>query len=80
MVGEGELITADQNKTYRDSIPVYQKYVPLPSTSIKTRKGLQEGHLLIGSFLIKGEPSAIGLRAGNPITDNKAYFLPLGMK
>lgn len=78
--GEGELINADQNKTYRDSIPVYQKYVPLPSTSIKTCKGIQEGHLLIGSFLIKGIPSAIGLRAGNPITDNKAYFLPSGMK
>ncbi|WP_349407326.1 glutathionylspermidine synthase family protein [Pseudalkalibacillus sp. SCS-8] len=78
--GEGNLRNADENKTYHDSTPVYQQYVPLPSTTIKTTKGLQVGHLLIGSFLIKGKASAIGLRAGNEITDNKAYFLPLGMK
>ncbi len=78
--GTGKLVNADENRTYQSSIPVFQQFVTLPSTTIRTTKGLQKGHLLIGSFLIKGKSSAIGLRAGNEITDNKAYFLPLGMK
>ncbi|MCF6137332.1 glutathionylspermidine synthase family protein [Pseudalkalibacillus berkeleyi] len=76
---DGKMVNADQNKTYKESIPVYQKYVSLPTTTINTCKGQVDAHLLIGSFLIKGEASAIGLRAGNQITDNQAYFLPVGM-
>nr|WP_255301591.1 MULTISPECIES: glutathionylspermidine synthase family protein [Bacillaceae] len=42
--------------------------------------GILEGKVLIGSFLINGKASGIGLRAGKQITDNNAYFLPLGIK
>ncbi len=70
----------DQHKTYEHSLPVYQKYVDLPTRNIKTVDGYKEAKVLIGSFLINGEASGIGLRAGNQITDNNAYFLPVGIK
>ena len=33
-----------------------------------------------GSFLINGEPSAVGIRAGGQITNNTSYFLPVGVE
>lgn len=75
-----EKLFEDQHKTYDQSLPVYQKYVDLPSQPIKTINGIEEGKVLIGSFLINGKASGIGLRAGNQITDNNAYFLPVGIK
>ncbi|QOR64756.1 glutathionylspermidine synthase family protein [Cytobacillus suaedae] len=76
----GQKIEEDSYKTYQSSLPVFQQYVDLPSHSIKTVEGLKEGKLLIGSFLVNGKASGIGVRAGNQITDNNAYFLPVGMK
>ncbi len=73
-------IMEDAHKTYRSSASVFQQYVELPAYQIKTTRGLQEAKLLIGSFLINGKASGIGIRAGNQITDNNAYFLPLGVK
>jgi len=75
-----EKLFEDKHKTYEKSLPVYQKYVDLPSQQIKTMNGIFEGKVLIGSFLINGKASGIGLRAGKQITDNNAYFLPLGIK
>ena len=73
-------LVEDQHHTYEQSLPVYQKYVELPSQEIKTVIGAKEAKILIGSFLINGKACGIGLRAGNQITDNNAYFLPVGIK
>lgn len=73
-------IIEDPHKTYKDSLPVYQQFVKLPKHRINTTKGVKDAHLLVGSFLVNAEPSAIGVRAGGPITDNGAYFLPIGIK
>lgn len=70
----------DRNKTYAKSLPVYQKFIDLPTQKIKTINGIKDGKILIGSFLINGEACGIGLRAGQQITDNNAYFLPVGLK
>ncbi|WP_273123815.1 glutathionylspermidine synthase family protein [Bacillus weihaiensis] len=75
-----ELVEEDPNKSYDDSLPVFQKYIDLPTTTIKTINGPKESKVLIGSFLINGKACGIGLRAGNQITDNNAYFLPVGIK
>ncbi|KKI89353.1 glutathionylspermidine synthase [Bacillus sp. SA1-12] len=75
-----EKILEDAQKTYDKSLPVFQKYIDLPAKEIKTSEGIREGKVLIGSFLINGKPSGIGLRAGKQITDNNAYFLPVGLK
>jgi glutathionylspermidine synthase len=73
-------IMEDKYKTYISSTPVFQQYVDLPSHPIQTTEGIKEGKLLIGSFLVNGKASGIGIRAGNQITDNTAYYLPLGIK
>jgi glutathionylspermidine synthase len=73
-------IMEDTHKTYQSSAPVFQQYIDLPTSWVKTTKGKQEAKLLIGSFLLNGKASGIGIRAGNQITDNNAYFLPVGIK
>ncbi|MED3964123.1 glutathionylspermidine synthase family protein [Niallia taxi] len=78
--GSGKLSTADPQQSYTDFLPVYQQYVEHPKAPIKTEKGKQEANLLVGSFLLNGKPSAIGLRAGGTITNNLSYYLPVGIR
>lgn len=77
---DGTLMYADKNRSYTDSAPVCQKFVELPKSRIRTIEGEKEAHLLTGCFLINGKASALGLRAGNIITDNATYYLPVGIK
>ncbi|MEH7112369.1 glutathionylspermidine synthase family protein [Neobacillus niacini] len=87
---EGDTITiwdqqtnvAVQNsfQTYKNELPVYQSYVPLPVVLLETEKGMEELSYVFGSFLIAGKPSSIGIRAGGKITGNESYFLPVGIK
>lgn len=67
-------------QTYKNELPVYQSYVPLPVISLETEKGIEELSYVFGSFLIAGKPSSIGIRAGEKITGNESYFLPVGIK
>lgn len=75
----GNLQMADSQKSYTEYVPIYQKYIDLPTIPFSTEKGQRLGHMIIGSFLINGQPSGIGARVGNPITDNLSYFLPIGV-
>ena len=77
--GTGELIDEDRHKTYVDSLPVFQQFIKLPETTVKTEKGLKRVHYMYGCFYINGQASAIGVRAGKQITDNDSYFLPVGI-
>jgi glutathionylspermidine synthase len=67
-------------QTYKNELPVYQSYVPLPVVTFETDKGIEELSMVFGSFLIAGKPSSIGIRAGCKITGNDSYFLPVGIK
>jgi glutathionylspermidine synthase len=67
-------------QTYKEELPVYQKYIPLPTTTLETEKGMEELSYVLGSFLIAGKPSSIGIRAGGRITGNESYFLPVGLR
>jgi len=75
-----EKVLEDPNKTYHASIPVYQQFVELPFCTIQTSHGKKEAKFLIGSFLVNGKASGFGVRAGGQITDNGAYFLPVGIQ
>ena len=87
---EGDTVTiwdlhsnvTDQNsfQTYKEELSVYQQYVPLPTVSLETEKGIEELSLVFGSFLIAGKAGSIGIRAGGKITGNESYFLPVGIK
>lgn len=77
--GSGKLELADPHVSYEHYLPVYQRCIDMPTVSFRTVRGEREGAYMIGSFLIDGRPGAIGLRAGNTITDNLSYFLPAGL-
>ncbi|TYP71953.1 glutathionylspermidine synthase family protein [Paenibacillus methanolicus] len=78
--GAGKLELADPQASYAHYLPVYQRCLDMPAVSFQTVQGAREGSYMIGSFLIDGMPGAIGLRAGNTITDNLSYFLPVGLE
>ncbi len=65
---------------YGNQPVVYQKAVELPGIQVETLKGLFEGRLLWGSFVMGGIPSAIVARVGGRITNNGSYYLPVGLK
>lgn len=66
-------------KNYTDSLPIFQQYVDMPQHEVQTTKGKHMSCLLLGSFLVGGNPGAIGFRAGNEITGNESYYLPIGI-
>lgn len=75
----GELTDADRQQSYTAYVPVYQQYIEHPTISFHSEKGLQQGSLLVGSFLLNGKPAAIGYRVGGRITNNLSYYLPVGL-
>ncbi|MEI5908377.1 glutathionylspermidine synthase family protein [Bacillus spongiae] len=75
----GEKVLEDQQKTYENSLFVYQQFMPLPQHNIRTEKGMVNAHIMYGSFYVHHTPMAIGIRAGGPITDNRSYFLPVAI-
>ena len=76
----GKILLEDKKETYKQTLPVYQEFTPLPVSSITTDDGQKDASLMVGSFIINGHPGPIGIRAGNAITDNESYFLPVGMQ
>ena len=75
----GKLITEENQQNYVEVAPIFQQFVELPTTTFNSEKGRNEGHMLIGSFLVNGEPAAIGFRVGGEITNNLSCFLPAGV-
>lgn len=76
----GQLLHANTERNYTNYIAVYQKYVESQTVSFQSEKGLQNGKLLIGSFLLNGKSAALGCRVGGEITNNLSYYLPIGVK
>jgi Glutathionylspermidine synthase len=76
----GEIIDKDKDIDYWDQPMIYQRYADLEKITVNTIDGLYRGHILWGSFLIGGKPSAICARIGGKITDNLSCFLPVGLK
>lgn len=69
------------NQLYYDTqVKIYQKYIALPRKKIHTPDGEIDAHILFGCFVIGDTVGAIGARAGNRVTGNESYFLPIGMK
>ncbi|WML57544.1 glutathionylspermidine synthase family protein [Neobacillus sp. PS2-9] len=77
---QSQLTIQNDYQTYKEELPVYQAYVPLPTVSLETEKGVEELSYVFGAFLIAGKASSIGVRAGGKITGNESYFLPVGIR
>ncbi|KOS69053.1 glutathionylspermidine synthase [Lysinibacillus contaminans] len=76
---DGQLIHTDVQRSYSEYIPVYQQFVEHPSITFNSKKGKQDGRLLLGSFLLNGKSAALGYRVGGTITNNLSYYLPVGL-
>lgn len=72
------VLNENNKETYSNETQVFQKYVNLPKINLETEKGIEELHYMFGVFLLQGNASAIGIRAGGKITGNESYFLPVG--
>lgn len=77
--GNGQDEYANEKRNYTSFSQMYQQYVDMPKHIVQTEKGSKETYLLLGSFLVNGKASAIGMRAGDKITGDEAYFLPIGI-
>ena len=75
----GKLLKEEKHKNYHDVPSVFQQYIELPTVTYNSEKGKQIGHILTGSFLVNGKPSAFGYRVGGEITNNLSCFLPVGL-
>lgn len=75
-----KVVIQNAYQTYKKELPVYQEYIKLPVVSFETEKGSEELSYVFGSFLIAGKASSIGIRAGEKITGNESYYLPVGIK
>ena len=77
IVGNGR-ICASEAQTFMDQPMVYQEYAQMPEAGLMTAQGMQTLSLLTSCFVVGGEPSAVGLRAGGLITDDRCRFVPVG--
>jgi glutathionylspermidine synthase len=76
----GQVIARDEDSDYWEQSMIYQQMADMEQITVNTINGPFCGHILWGSFLIGGEPSAICARIGGKITDNSSCFLPVGLK
>lgn len=71
---DNNVIEQDKENWYDEWSKIYQQYVEMPEFTLNTWDGEYTGKLLIGSFLIGGEPSGLFLRVGEKITGNLSMF------
>ncbi|MFB5250572.1 glutathionylspermidine synthase family protein [Bacillus mycoides] len=74
------IMIRNAHETYKSSLPIFQKYTELPVVFLETEKGIERLSYVFGAFLIAGKASSIGIRAGEKITGNESYYLPVGIK
>lgn len=68
------VVEQDEENWYSQWDKIYQQYVEMPDHTLETWDGEYTGKLLVGSFLIGGEPSGLFLRVGEKITGNLSMF------
>jgi glutathionylspermidine synthase len=64
--------------SYRGEPEVYQAYAALPTLRLVTESGARDLRLVTSCFLISGQPGGIIVRAGEEITDDDAWVVPVG--
>ena len=77
MAAGGTVMSQAMCTTYSDRPMVYQKHVELPAPERMTEFGPRKLHVVTSCFLISGKPAGICMRAGDCITDESAWVLPV---
>lgn len=72
-----KVISASLDNTYLDRPAVYQRFVDLPHEELMTEYGPRKLHLVTSCFVAGGVPSAICIRAGELVTNELAWVLPV---
>ena len=72
-----KVISASLDTTCLDQPMVYQKYLELPCKELMTEYGPRKLHLVTSCFVVGGVPSAICIRAGELITNELAWVMPV---
>ena len=74
-----EIAHGERAALYEQQPAVYQRFVEAPRRLVRRVDGIEvEGEELMTCFVVAGEPSAVGMRVGGPVTDARSYFAPLG--
>lgn len=78
----GREIAHGEHAEHYDAQPaVYQRFVDAPVRRVRRADGVElDGTELLTCFIVGGEPSAIGMRIGGPVTDSRSYFAPIGVR
>lgn len=76
---DGREMDKDQNDQYWDQPMIYQELVELETAEVPTLKGMFQGKLLWGVFLMGGKPSAVLARIDRNITGDMSYLVPIGL-
>ncbi|MEX3623570.1 glutathionylspermidine synthase family protein [Viridibacillus arvi] len=77
---DGTIEEEDTTPEYYNQKKIYQEYIEMPEITVETWDEPYTGKLLIGSFLIGGEPSGVFLRVGGKITGNLSMFVGIGIE
>ena len=64
-------------RTYWEQARVYQEYIELPKIEAMTECGPRVLNLLASCFLVAGQAIGIGMRAGEAVTDESWWFVPV---
>jgi len=75
--GDGTVLFSNEQRSFSNQSAVYQRYQELPMWSLEDET---EVAYMFGVFVLGGRPSAVGVRAGERITGNRSYFLPIGQR
>ncbi|MGE6555215.1 glutathionylspermidine synthase family protein [Exiguobacterium artemiae] len=75
--GDGNVLFSNEQRSFSNQSAVYQRYQELPMWSLENET---EVAYMFGVFVLGGRPSAVGVRAGERITGNRSYFLPIGQR
>ena len=73
--GDGKVLLSNEQRSFSEQASVYQEYQTLPTHVLSD--GAEVAYMY-GVFVLGGSASAIGVRAGERITGNRSYFLPIG--
>jgi len=73
----GGVICQSAYTSHSNQLMVYQKYVDLMPSEMMTEYGPRTLHVVTSCFLLAGKPSGICMRAGEAITDESAWVLPV---
>jgi glutathionylspermidine synthase len=73
-----EIAHGERAAVYEQQPAVYQRFVQAPRRQVRRADGIEaQGEELMTCFVVAGEPSAVGMRIGGPVTDARSYFAPL---